>query len=143
VHIVTSAVRPLRRRAVSELERLHGEFAALRLNGRMLEAFMNPPGHPDNCAFARLTHTISADLESRIEPCQFGGKPDCTQCACLATMGLEAILSYRLRVGIAVRTFDASMAIGGVRRFRPSRPRRAGEPVGTPAAPPAPVREKT
>jgi len=121
----------VRRRAVTELGRLHRKFPALRLNGRMLEAFMKPPGHPDDCAFARLTHTISADLESRIEPCQFGGNPDCSQCGCLATMGLEAVLNYRLKIGVPVRTFfDASMAIGErVRRLR-ERPLRAGEPGG-------------
>jgi sulfatase maturation enzyme AslB (radical SAM superfamily) len=134
----------LRRRAVSELERLHRDFPALRLNGRMLEAFMNPPGHPDKCAFARLTHTVSADLESPIEPCQFGGSPDCTQCGCLATMGLEAVLNYRLKIGVPVRTFfDASMAIGErVRRLRPERPRQPGDPGATTVGPAAPMREK-
>ena len=131
----------VRQRAVAELERLHREFPALRLNGRMLEAFLNPPGHPDQCAFARLTHTISADLESRIEPCQFGGTPDCSQCGCLATMGLEAVLNYRLKIGVPVRTFfDASMAIGErVRRRRSSRPTRAGKPPGILPRPDAPA----
>jgi MoaA/NifB/PqqE/SkfB family radical SAM enzyme len=115
---------PLRQKAVAELERLHRQFPALRLNWRMLEAFLSPPGRPDKCAFSRLTNTISADLETRIEPCQFGGTPDCSQCGCLATMGLEAVLNYRLQVGVRIRTvFDASMAVGEtVRRLRPVRP---------------------
>jgi hypothetical protein len=110
----------LRRKAVGELERLHRQFPALRLNERMLAAFLSPPGRPDRCAFSRLTNTISADLETRIEPCQFGGTPDCSQCGCLATMGLEAVLNYRLPVGVRIRTiFDASMAVGEtVRRGR-------------------------
>lgn len=113
----------LRQKAVAELDRLHRAFPVLRLNGRMLEAFLHAPGHPDKCAFAQLTHTISADLESRIEPCQFGGTPDCSQCGCLATMGLETILDYRLPVGLKVRTvFEASMAVGRtVGRLRPAR----------------------
>jgi sulfatase maturation enzyme AslB (radical SAM superfamily) len=129
----------VRQRAVTELERLHRLFPALRLNHRMLEAFLKPPGRPDECAFARLTHTISADLESRIEPCQFGGTPDCTQCGCLATMGLEAVLNYRLKIGVPVRTFfDTSMAIGEtVRRLRPARPPRPGAPPGIAPPPPA------
>ncbi|HZD09264.1 MAG TPA: hypothetical protein VE176_13500 [Candidatus Limnocylindrales bacterium] len=28
------------------------------------------------CIFAQTTHTISADLKSKITPCQFGGNPD-------------------------------------------------------------------
>jgi sulfatase maturation enzyme AslB (radical SAM superfamily) len=124
-----------RRRAIGELRRLHDLFpASLRLNARMLEAFLRPPGRPESCAFAQLTHTFSADLETRIEPCQFGGNPDCSQCGCLATMGLEAILNYRLPVGVRVRTaFDASMAVGrAVRRLRvlPSGPERPRAPAG-------------
>jgi MoaA/NifB/PqqE/SkfB family radical SAM enzyme len=109
-----------RQEAIEELDRLRGLFPALRLNGRMIEAFRHPPGRPEECAFARLTHTLSADLESRIEPCQFGGTPDCSRCGCLATMGLEAVLDYRLPVGVRVRTvFNASVATGNaVRRLR-------------------------
>jgi sulfatase maturation enzyme AslB (radical SAM superfamily) len=107
----------LRRRAVRELDHLHRLFPMLRLNGRMLEAMLNPPANPSDCAFARLTTTVSADLKSRIEPCQFGGRPDCSQCGCLATMGLEAVLQYRLAAGIRVKgLFEASMAVGQVMR---------------------------
>jgi sulfatase maturation enzyme AslB (radical SAM superfamily) len=118
----------LRRRAVSEMDRLHRLFPRMRLNRRMLDAFLNPPGQPDQCAFARLTHTVSADLKSRIEPCQFGGTPECAQCGCLATMGLQAVLDYRLPVGVPVRPlFEASMAVGEtVRRVRPERLIRLG-----------------
>jgi organic radical activating enzyme len=102
-----------RSRAVSELGRLQPLFPMLRLNQRMLEAFRHPPQKPSACAFARLTHTVSADLESRIEPCQFGGTPDCSRCGCLATMGLEAILGHRLPGGLRVRALlDASTAVG-------------------------------
>jgi hypothetical protein len=130
---LVKGIRDLVRRekpiVVSELDRLHRQFPGIRLNWRMLEAFLNPPGRPDNCGFARLTHTVSADLKSPIEPCQFGGTPDCSQCGCLATMGLEAVLNYRLPVGVRVRTFfDASMAVGEtVRRVRPDRLIRLGD----------------
>jgi sulfatase maturation enzyme AslB (radical SAM superfamily) len=119
----------LRRKAVSELDRLHRLFPRMRLNRRMLDAFLSPPGEPDSCAFARLTNTVSADLKSRVEPCQFGGTPDCAQCGCLATMGLQAVLDYRLPVGVRVRTlFDASMAVGEtVSRLRPERLIRLGD----------------
>jgi organic radical activating enzyme len=125
----------LRRKAVSELDRLHRRFPGLRLNDRMLRAFLNPPGRPERCGFARLTNTISADLRSRIEPCQFGGTPDCSQCGCLATMGLEAILDYRLPLGVPVRSvFDASMTVGEAARRVRSTPllgRLVGHDAGT------------
>jgi len=89
----------------------------------MLWAFLHPPFSPQRCGFARLTHTYSADLRSKVEPCQFGGTPDCSQCGCLATMGLEAIMDYDLPVGLKVRTFfDASMGVGeAVSRVRLAR----------------------
>jgi hypothetical protein len=39
-------------------------------------------------------------LKRPITPCQFGGDPDCTQCGCMASAGLEAVGRYRLPGGI-------------------------------------------
>jgi hypothetical protein len=52
------------------------------------------------CIFAQTTHTISADLKSKITPCQFGGNPDCLQCGCFASMGLAAVGNYKLALGV-------------------------------------------
>ena len=56
-----------------------------------------PPQSPDDCIFAQTTECFSADLERRITPCQFGGDPDCANCGCMASAGLEAIGRHRLR----------------------------------------------
>jgi MoaA/NifB/PqqE/SkfB family radical SAM enzyme len=43
-----------------------------------------------------LDEIISADLKTKITPCQFGGDPDCSQCGCIASMGLAAVGHYKL-----------------------------------------------
>ena len=77
---------------------------------------------PTECIFAQTTECFSADLERRITPCQFGGDPDCTNCGCMASAGLEAIGRHRLGGGIPVgRIFYASTRIGRtVARLRSS-----------------------
>ena len=41
--------------------------------------------NPSECVFARTTKTFSADLKTKITPCQLGGEPDCQQCGCIAS----------------------------------------------------------
>ena len=43
----------------------------------LIRQFATPPHSPQECVFALTTQTISADLETKIVPCQFGGNPDC------------------------------------------------------------------
>ena len=38
-------------------------------------AFVRPPKNPDDCLFSKMSANYSADLESRVEPCVFGGTP--------------------------------------------------------------------
>ena len=58
--------------------------------------------------------------EAEIRPCQSGGDPDCTQCGCLASVGLAAVGDYRLAGVLPVRALlDTSHRIGqAVRRQR-------------------------
>ena len=44
---------------------------------------------------ARRT-SISADLTTKITPCQFGGTPDCSNCGCIASAGLAAVARHQL-----------------------------------------------
>ena len=90
------------------------------LDGALIDEIASPPKSPEECIFARTTETISADLKTAITPCQFGGKPDCSQCGCFASMGLAAIGHYKL-VGplTAGHIFMASDRVGrGWRRVR-------------------------
>lgn len=110
----------MRRRAVDELARLHAKYPKIRVNEPILNAFLSPPDSPDDCVFARVTKAVSADLETLVTPCQLGGNPDCSQCGCLASMGLHALANHRLPLGMRIMPiFRASDAIGrAVRKLR-------------------------
>jgi hypothetical protein len=59
---------------------------------------------------------LSADLKTRVVPCQFGGNPDCSSCGCIASMGLAAVAAHKLGGFIPVGAiFKASVKIGRAR----------------------------
>jgi hypothetical protein len=66
--------------------------------------------------------TISADLTTKITPCQFGGAPDCSNCGCIASAGLAAVARHQLFGIIPVGTiFNGSLKLGErVKRLRPA-----------------------
>lgn len=104
-----------RARAVAEMLDLRQRFPKLDMPFRVLSEFLNPPKSPDDCIFARTTHTISADFETQITPCQFGGDPDCSQCGCMASMGLAAVGNHKLGGLFPVKSiFAASFAVGNL-----------------------------
>ena len=108
---------PARRRAVEDLDRIRTKFPKLLANRGMLDAYLQPPRSPRECVFARVTRCYSADLETRVTPCQFGGTPDCANCGCVASIGLHAIGRHRLPAGVRVgRVFDASLRAGSAVR---------------------------
>src|SRR5262245_39762135 len=92
--------REEREEAAKELLRLRLLFPKLDMPEGLVREFLHPPSSPERCIFAQTTHTISADLKSRVTPCQFGGNPDCSQCGCIASMGLAAVGNYKLGLGI-------------------------------------------
>lgn len=103
-----------RERVIDELLELRSEFPKLDMPKGMIEAFRQPPQSPADCIFAQTTRVLSADLRTRVTPCQFGGDPDCSRCGCVASMGLSALGDHRLPTGIQVRSlFQASLRIGG------------------------------
>ena len=89
----------------------------------LIEELRHPPASPKDCIFARTTLTVSADLKTRITPCQFGGTPDCSQCGCIASMVLAAVGHHQVVPGVtAGQLFFLSDLIGkGVNKLRPSR----------------------
>lgn len=102
-----------RTEVLAELARLREKFPKAYLPDVVLAGYRKPPQSPAHCIFARTTLNFTADLTSRISPCQFGGEPDCSQCGCLASAGLNAIGEYRLLKIIPVRAiYEASDAIG-------------------------------
>ncbi len=105
---------------VAELRRLRTRFSKLQLLEGMLNVFATPPESPDDCIFAQTTECLSSDLERRIMPCQLGGNPDCQNCGCVASAGLEAIGRHKVQGFIPVgRIFTASLQVGrAVKRVR-------------------------
>jgi MoaA/NifB/PqqE/SkfB family radical SAM enzyme len=102
-----------RAKVIADLRRLRLRFSKLQLLDGMLNVYAKPPASPDQCVFAQTTECYSSDLERRITPCQFGGNPDCSNCGCIASAGLEAIGRHKLRGGIQVgHIFYASLHVG-------------------------------
>ncbi len=98
---------------MNELRLLRPLFPKLDMHDIVIDEIANPPSSPEECIFARTTETISADLTTQITPCQFGGDPDCSQCGCIASMGLAAVGHYKLVGGLtAGHLFMASDRFG-------------------------------
>jgi len=102
-----------RARVVADLRRLRHRFPKLQLPEALLNVYAEPPDSPENCIFAQTTDCFSSDLEHRVTPCQLGGNPDCSNCGCMASAGLEAIGRHRYKGWIPVgRIFYASVRVG-------------------------------
>jgi sulfatase maturation enzyme AslB (radical SAM superfamily) len=102
-----------RRQAITDLTNLRKRFRKLDMPVELLQQFSSPPESPKECVFAQTTQTLSADLKTRIGPCQFGGNPDCKSCGCIASMGLAAIAAHKIGGIIPVGAiFKASIQIG-------------------------------
>jgi len=109
-----------RARVVAEIRELYDRHPKLTdMRPEILEGYLRPPPDPTACIFAKTTACISSDLTRTISPCQFGGDPDCTQCGCMASAGLDA-LGRRTLGGVPLSAiFATSMKVGdGARFFR-------------------------
>ena len=111
-----------RARVVADLMALRLRYPKLEAPKGLIDVYANPPASPEECVFARTTASISADLKTRITPCQFGGAPDCSNCGCIASAGLAALARHQLWGFIPVGSlFTGSVRIGEhVRRLRPA-----------------------
>lgn len=85
-----------RARAIDEMLVLRKQFPKLDMPDGLIRQFATPPSSPEDCVFARTTHVLSADLQTKVTPCQYGGKPDCASCGCIASMGLAAIAAHKI-----------------------------------------------
>ena len=94
----------------------------------LIQQFAAPPHSPAECVFALTTQTVSADLKTKITPCQFGGTPDCASCGCIASMGLAAVAAHKLGGLIPVGAiFKTSIKIGQMRSKRVAEPPPPGD----------------
>ena len=112
-----------RERAIVDMMALRKEFPKLDMPEGLIRQFSAPPPNPKECVFALTTQTLSADLKTKIVPCQFGGNPDCSSCGCVASMGLAAVAAHKLGGFIPVGLiFNASIKIGRARTKRSAPP---------------------
>jgi sulfatase maturation enzyme AslB (radical SAM superfamily) len=107
---------PLQRASVlADLRQLRRKYKKLEMPEALIRELERPPASPAECIFARTTETVSADLKSRITPCQFGGDPDCRQCGCVASMALAAVGHHPVLGALnAGHLFRASDRVGKV-----------------------------
>lgn len=102
-----------RAQAISTLTQLREIFPKINFTNEMREGFLNPPQSPEECVFAQVTNCVSADLETRITPCQLGGRPVCKECGCLASAGLAGVGRHKIGGLVPVSDLLAvSQAIG-------------------------------
>lgn len=114
-----------RAQVIGELMELRGDFPKLDMPVGMIRQFANPPQSPAECVFSLTTQTLSADLKTKVTPCQYGGNPDCGQCGCIASMALAAVAAHKLGGIVPVGAiFKTSIKIGQwwPKRAEPSRP---------------------
>jgi organic radical activating enzyme len=102
-----------RERLARELPALQPRYPKLLINDGIARAWVNPPENPKDCLFSKMSINYSADLKTRVEPCVFGGTPDCQQCGCGISSALHWIktipVAGPLKVDHLVR---ASTAVG-------------------------------
>jgi organic radical activating enzyme len=106
-----------RRRLLVSLPDLKRKFPALILPDGAIAAMASPPASPSACTFSKLSVNYSADLTTQVEPCFFGGNPDCSQCGCAVSTGLHWLHGRPLGLGLTVgAVIDRSIAVGRLRR---------------------------
>jgi MoaA/NifB/PqqE/SkfB family radical SAM enzyme len=122
-----------------ELPPLAKRYRKLLFHGGLAEAFLDPPKNPDECLFAKMSANYSADFKTRVEPCVFGGTPDCSQCGCAASSGLHWVRGVKIAGPVKVDHFIASSVKIGLmvnrlrsRAAKPSRWTPSNPPSGKP-----------
>ncbi|MFZ0743357.1 MAG: radical SAM protein [Terracidiphilus sp.] len=105
---------PAHRRMVArDLPRLMKLYPKLLAPDGYAQALLNPPVSPKECTFSRLSKNYSADLRTHVEPCVFGGDPDCSQCGCSASAAAHWISGIRVAGPLkAGHLLHGSMRIG-------------------------------
>ena len=105
--------REQREYVASELPRLRERYPKLLTPKGYAQALLNPPASPEECTFSRLSKNYSADLKTHVEPCVFGGDPDCSQCGCSASAASHWVSGMSIAGPLkAKHLLQGSMRIG-------------------------------
>jgi MoaA/NifB/PqqE/SkfB family radical SAM enzyme len=102
-----------RRLLALKLPTLTARFPKLLMKPGIAATLIDPPKSPDDCLFAKMSLNFSADLASQVEPCIFGGKPDCSQCGCAISSGLHWIRTLQIAGSLKIDHFiEGSIGVG-------------------------------
>ena len=115
-------------------------YPKLLMHRGLIDAFLVPPDSPATCLFSKLSVNYTADLKSRVEPCVFGGQPNCAECGCSMSMGMHWLGEYKIAGPLQARhLIGGSLAIGSKMnrlrhqqkglRWEEARPQKNGELV--------------
>jgi organic radical activating enzyme len=109
-----------RQAIVRQLAPLRARNPKLLFNDLIGRALLEPPKSPGECLFAKFSVNYSADFRTQVEPCVFGGQPDCSQCGCVASTGLHGLQPVRVAGPVTIgHLARGSVAIGAfVNRLR-------------------------
>jgi hypothetical protein len=92
-------------------------YPKVLINPDIIAAFAAPPADPSACVFAKMSVNYSANMATRVEPCIFGGEPDCATCGCASSIGLHALRAIRLLGPLKVgHMVNSSIRIGSLVR---------------------------
>ena len=75
---------------------LRSLYPKVYASGAVLDGYRHPPDSPSECIFAQTTSCVSVDLSTPVVPCQIGGRPECSECGCIAGAGLASIGKFKL-----------------------------------------------
>ena len=104
-----------RNKLATELVLLAKRFPKLLINPGIARALEKPPENPQHCLFSKMSVNYSADLRTRVEPCVFGGTPDCSQCGCAISSGLHWLKSIHLAGPLKIdHMVRGSIAVGSL-----------------------------
>ena len=102
-----------REQVAAKLPLLSVKFPKLLMTEGVAQALVHPPKNPADCLFSKMSANYSADLQTRVEPCVFGGNPDCSQCGCGVSSGLHWVRSVKVAGPLRVGHFvGASVGLG-------------------------------
>jgi sulfatase maturation enzyme AslB (radical SAM superfamily) len=105
---------PANRVALAEyFNSVRGKYPKLTMHKGLMDAFIEPPQSPGECLFSKLSINYTADLKSRVEPCVFGGSPNCAECGCSISMGMHWLGDVRVAGPLHARhLIKGSLAVG-------------------------------
>ena len=117
-----------RRTIVDRLSTLRKRYPKFLFNDVIARGILEPPRDPSECLFAKLSVNYSADFRTQVEPCVFGGQPDCRQCGCAISSALHGLRNVKVAGPVTIgHLVHGSIAVGSAMnrlRARASKPAR-------------------